>query len=227
MLPLADCTGGKERVLFDASITEIIEKERKRGHGLTGWNPSPIFQDIFVIVKTKSTVDVVWQDGSCSQGLDSKSLLPVNIVNAHDFWPGQFVLDKGGSDDPYVSGNQKWGFVNCVDVKEQIVKVKWKSFGVNQDDNVGSDQIEETVGAYELVEHPEYSFSYGDIVFKNLDQVNKDHLNRDTGMGADAALEGSDHGKDQVDYLSCIGCVTGFEDGDVEVTWASSLKTKV
>jgi ubiquitin-conjugating enzyme E2 O len=46
-------------------------------------------------------------------------------------------------------------------------------------------------------------------------------------MGADAALEGCAHGKDQVDYLSCIGCVTGFEDGDVEVTWASSLKTKV
>ncbi|KAJ6402083.1 hypothetical protein OIU84_014206 [Salix udensis] len=201
VLPLADCTGGKERILFDASITEIIEKERKRGHGLTGWNPSPIFQDIFVIVKTKTTADVVWQDGSCSPGLDSESLLPVNTVNAHDFWPGQFVLDKGASDDPYVSGNQKWGFVSCVDAKEQIVKA----------DNVGSDQIEETVGAYELVEHPEYSFSYGDIVFKNLDQANKDHLNRE----------------DQVDCLSCIGCVTGFEDGDVEVTWASGLKTKV
>uniref|UniRef100_A0A6N2KYN0 E2 ubiquitin-conjugating enzyme n=1 Tax=Salix viminalis TaxID=40686 RepID=A0A6N2KYN0_SALVM len=227
VLPLADCTGGKERKLFDASITEIIEKERKRGHGLTGWNPSPIFQDIFVIVKTKTTADVVWQDGSCSPGLDSESLLPVNTVNAHDFWPGQFVLDKGASDDSYVSGNQKWGFVSCVDAKEQIVKVKWRSFGVNQADNVGSDQIEETVGAYELVEHPEYSFSYGDIVFKNLDQANKDHLNRDTGMGADVALEGSDHGKNQVDYLSCIGCVTGFEDGDVEVTWASGLKTKV
>ncbi|KAG5246954.1 ubiquitin-conjugating enzyme family protein [Salix suchowensis] len=227
VLPLADCTGGKERILFDASITEITEKERKRGHGLTGWNLSPIFQDIFVIVKTKTTADVVWQDGSCSPGLDSESLLPVNTVNAHDFWPGQFVLDKGASDDPYVSGNQKWGFVSCVDAKEQIVKVKWRSFGVNQADNVGSDQVEETVGAYELVEHPEYSFSYGDIVFKNLDQANKDHLNRDTGMGADVALEGSDHGKNQVDYLSCIGCVTGFEDGDVEVTWASSLKTKV
>jgi ubiquitin-conjugating enzyme E2 O len=227
MLPLADCTGGKERILFDASIIEIIEKDRKRGQGFTGLNPSPIFQDIFVIVKTKTIVNVVWQDGSCSQGLDSKSLLPVNIVNSHDFWPGQFVLDKGACEDPYVSGNQKWGFVNCVDAKEQIVKVKWKSFGVNQADIVGSDQIEETVSAYELVEHPEYSFSYGDIVFKNLDQANKNHLNRDTGMGADAALEGSDHGKDQVDYLSCIGCVTGFEDGDVEVTWASSLKTKV
>ncbi|KAJ6367731.1 hypothetical protein OIU78_000317 [Salix suchowensis] len=201
-------------------------KGEEEGPWAYGMEPSPIFQDIFVIVKTKTTADVVWQDGSCSPGLDSESLLPVNTVNAHDFWPGQFVLDKGASDDPYVSGNQKWGFVSCVDAKEQIVKVKWRSFGVNQADNVGSDQVEETVGAYELIEHPEYSFSYGDIVFKNLDQANKDHLNRDTGMGADVALEGSDHGKNQVDYLSCIGCVTGFEDGDVEVTWASSLKTK-
>ncbi|KAJ6364201.1 hypothetical protein OIU76_029188 [Salix suchowensis] len=202
-------------------------KGEEEGPWAYGMEPSPIFQDIFVIVKTKTTADVVWQDGSCSPGLDSESLLPVNTVNAHDFWPGQFVLDKGASDDPYVSGNQKWGFVSCVDAKEQLVKVKWRTFGVNQADNVGSDQVEETVGAYELIEHPEYSFSYGDIVFKNLDQANKDHLNRDTGMGADVALEGSDHGKNQVDYLSCIGCVTGFEDGDVEVTWASSLKTKV
>jgi ubiquitin-conjugating enzyme E2 O len=169
----------------------------------------------------------VWQDGGCSQGLDSQSLLPVNIVNAHDFWPGQFVLEKGACDDPHVSGNQKWGVVNCVDAKERTVMVKWKFIGVNQVNNVGSGQIEETVSAYELVEHPDYSYSYGDIVFKNLDQANKDHVNRETGMNADAPLEGSDHGKDQVDYLCCIGYVTGFEDGSVEVTWASSLKTKV
>lgn len=227
MLPLADCKGMNGQIFFDASIIKIIKEDRRIGHGFKGQNPYLNFQDIFVIVKTKTIVDVVWQDGGCSQGLDSQSLLPVNIVNAHDFWPGQFVLEKGACDDPHVSGNQKWGVVNCVDAKERTVMVKWKFIGVNQVNNVGSGQIEETVSAYELVEHPDYSYSYGDIVFKNLDQANKDHVNRETGMNADAPLEGSDHGKDQVDYLSCIGYVTGFEDGSVEVTWASSLKTKV
>ncbi|CAK7336715.1 unnamed protein product [Dovyalis caffra] len=226
-LPLEDCNGVKEQIFFDATVVEIIKKDRKMDLGFKGQNPSSNFQDIFVIVKTKTVVDVVWQDGTCSQGLDSQSLLPVNIINAHDFWPGQFVLEKGACDDPHVSGNQKWGFVNCVDAKERTVKVKWKSIGVNQANNVGGDQIEETVSAYELVEHPDYSYSYGDIVFKNLDQANKYIVNRETGLGEDAGLEGSDHGKDQVDYLSCIGYVTGFEDGGVEVTWASSLKTKV
>ncbi|CAK7350588.1 unnamed protein product [Dovyalis caffra] len=227
MLPLADCKGLKEQIIFDASIIEVIKEDRQIGHSFKGRNPSSNFQDILVIVKTKTIVDVVWQDGSCSQGLDSQSLLPVNIVNTHDFWPGQFVLEKGACDDPHFSGNQKWGFVNCVDAKERTVKVKWKSVGVDQANNVGSDQMEETVSAYELVEHPDYSYSYGDIVFKNLDEADKDYANRETGMGVDAAVEGSDHGEDQVDYFSCIGYVTGFEDGGVEVTWASSLKSKV
>ncbi|KAJ6725010.1 UBIQUITIN-CONJUGATING ENZYME E2 24-RELATED [Salix viminalis] len=227
MLPLADCKGMNEQVFFDASIIKIIKEDRRMGHGFKGQNPCLNFQDIFVIVKTKTVVDVVWQDGGCSQGLDSQSLLPVNVVNAHDFLPGQFVLEKGACDDPHVSGNQKWGVVNCVDAKERTVMVKWKSIGVNQVNNVGSGQVEETVSAYELVEHPDYSYSYGDFVFKNLDQAHKDHMNRETGMDADYPLEGSDHGKDQVDYLSCIGYVTGFEDGSVKVTWASSLKTKV
>ncbi|KAJ6292541.1 hypothetical protein OIU78_024675 [Salix suchowensis] len=181
----------------------------KAGFSLGDWCMLPLAdckgmngQDIFVIVKTKTVVDVVWQDG-------------------------QFVLEKGACDDPHVSGNQKWGVVNCVDAKERTVMVKWKSIGVNQVNNVGSGQVEETVSAYELVEHPDYSYSYGDFVFKNLDQANKDHMNRETGMDADYPLEGSDRGKDQVDYLSCIGYVTGFEDGSIKVTWASSLKTKV
>ncbi|KAJ6416596.1 hypothetical protein OIU84_002456, partial [Salix udensis] len=197
MLPLADCKGMNGQVFFDASIIKIIKEDRRMGHGFKGQNPCLNFQDIFVIVKTKTIVDVVWQDGECSQGLDSQSLLPVNIVNAHDFLPGQFVLEKGACDDPHVSGNQKWGVVNCVDAKERTVMVKWKSIGVNQVNNVGSGQ------------------------------ANKDHMSRETGMDADYPLEGSDRGKDQVDYLSCIGYVTGFEDGSVKVTWASSLKTKV
>lgn len=162
-------------------------------------------QKIFVIAKTKTVVDVVWQDGTNSSGLHSQSLLPVNVVNAHEFWPGQFVVEKSTTEDdddePLVSGNQKWGVVIAVDAKEHTVKVKWNSLLES------NDQMEEIVSAYELVEHPDYSYCFGDIVFK----------------GQTAALKD----KDQTDYCSCIGYVSGFKDGAVEVTWASGLATNV
>ncbi|KAI3829294.1 hypothetical protein L1987_03414 [Smallanthus sonchifolius] len=111
----------------------------------------PGFQDIFVVTKTKSKVNVLWQDGSESHGLDSGCVGPVNIVDPHDFWPHQFVLEKGTSDDQQ---NKRWGVVKTVDAIEKTVKVKWE----------GND-IEETVSAYELIEHPEFSYCYGDVVF--------------------------------------------------------------
>ncbi|KAJ4836130.1 hypothetical protein Tsubulata_036728 [Turnera subulata] len=224
ILSTADSEGGKEQNFF-----QLLKEHRKMGNGFKRQDQCPNFQAIFLIVKTKTVVDVVWQDGECSRGLDSQCLLPVNIVNAHDFLPGQFVLEKGTCDDPHVSGNQKWGVVDYVDAKERTVRVKWKSKGAQENVEV-SDQMEETVSAYELVEHPDFSYCYGDVVFRHLDQ--HDHLNGQTGNNEDAALKGNGCAQEEIDctsrsYLLYIGCVTGFKDGAVEVTWASGSKTKV
>ncbi|KVI00978.1 Ubiquitin-conjugating enzyme, E2 [Cynara cardunculus var. scolymus] len=138
-------------------------------------------QEIFVIVKTKTKVDVLWQDGSESWGLDSVSLGPVNILDAHDFWPHQFVLEKGTSDD---QENKKWGVVKIVDSKEKTVKVKWETCSQKEENG-----IEEIVSAYELTEHPDFSYCLGDVVF-GLEKGEKSCL---------------------------IGIVIGFIDGGVQV----------
>ncbi|XP_071689640.1 probable ubiquitin-conjugating enzyme E2 24 [Rutidosis leptorrhynchoides] len=153
---------------------------------LGDWCLLPKFQELFVISKTNSKVDVLWQDGSESFGLDSGSLNPVNIVDAHDFWPHQFVLEKGTCDD---QGSKKYGVVKIVSASEKTVNVKWEGNG-----------IEETVSAYELIEHPEFSFSHGDVVF---------------GLGPG------------LDKLCPFGTVIGLEDGNVEVKWAAGFTSKV
>ncbi|WCJ27036.1 ubiquitin-conjugating enzyme 23 [Euphorbia peplus] len=201
MLPVTEFRGVEKEMLFD----EIGEGFKRR-------DICSNFEGSFVIVKTKTTVDVLWQDGSCSFGVDSQSIVPINIINAHDFLPGQFVLEKGACEDQLVSGNQKWGIVSTVDSKERTVIVKWSPAN-----DVTGNLVEETVSAYELIEHPEFSYCYGDIVFKNVDQGNKHHLNRDHSPG-DYPFS---------DFLSCIGYVSGFKDGSVEVTWASGIETKV
>lgn len=223
LLSMPDCEGGNEQKFF-----QLLKEHGKTGHGFRKQNICPKFHDIFVIVKTKTVVDVLWQDGECSRGLGSQSLLPINNVNTHEFWPGQFVLEKGTYDDPHVSGMQKWGVVNCMDAKERTVNVKWNSVGARLENAEGSDLMEETVSAYELVEHPDFSYCYGDVVFKHIDQL----LGRETRKSEDITLEGNGCGAELINwpskgYLSCIGCVMGFVDGAVEVTWASGIKTKV
>lgn len=215
MLPTADCRGVMDQIFLGASTFDLC-KGHKRAE--------KVFQEIFVVVKTKTNVDVLWQDGSYSTGIDSPSLCPVNIVDAHDFWVDQFVLEKGTCDDPHVHGAQRWGVVRCVDAKERTARVQWKSLAVNQVNDLEGEQIEEeTVSAYELVEHPDYSYCPGDVVF----QWEKNQL-----VDEEADLKVKNCGGEQNvflnnDYLSCIGIVMGFKDGNVEVKWASGHITKV
>ncbi|XP_065879333.1 probable ubiquitin-conjugating enzyme E2 24 [Euphorbia lathyris] len=223
MLPVADFRGVEKQMVFD----ELIEEHDQIGKGFKRRDICSNFEESFVIVKTKTTVDVLWQDGSCSSLLDSQSLVPINIINSHDFLPRQYVLEKGACDDQHVPGTQKWGVVSTVDAKERTVIVKWS----HANDATGN-LVEETVSAYELIEHPEFSYCYGDIVFKNVDQADNHHLKRENSPGDDVAFEGKDCKEDQVDYscsnyFSCIGYVSGFKDGLVEVTWASGIETKV
>uniref|UniRef100_A0A2N9I682 UBC core domain-containing protein n=1 Tax=Fagus sylvatica TaxID=28930 RepID=A0A2N9I682_FAGSY len=192
-------------------------------------------EEIFVIVKTKTKVDVVWQDGSHSLGLDSQNLLPISVVNTYEFFPEQFVLEKGTFDDPHMSTSHRWGVVQSADAKERTVKVQWKSLAVTEANNSDGDGMEETLSAYELIEHTDFSYCFGDVVFRLIpnqfgDPADKDHVKSETGMSEAAALKGNNCSENQSpekSYLSCIGHVTGFKDGAVEVTWVTGLATKV
>lgn len=168
----------------------------------SGVNKSPEFQEIFMIAKIRSKVDVLWQDGSESYGLDSGSLGPINTIDAHDFWPHQLVLENGTCDD---KNDRKWGVVKVVDAKEKTVNVKWES------EKTEGENVEETVSAYELIEHPDYTYSYGDLVFR----LNKGRLIEDAERFCSNF------------HLARIGTVIGLKNGLVEVKWAAGFTSKV
>ncbi|KAE8714965.1 putative ubiquitin-conjugating enzyme E2 38 [Hibiscus syriacus] len=210
-------------MFFPFKLATCITRDYwKLGKGFERGNLHSRLEEIFAIIKTRTKVDVVWQDGTLGLELDSKNLLPVGVVNAHEFWPHQFVLEKGTIDN-----SQRWGVVRGVDAKERTVKVQWRNMHVNQISGFNADQIEETVSAYELVEHPDYSYCFGDIVVHNQfgDRADKGH----------EIFQNSSEGKNLNSYqnenpsaycLSCIGIVIGFKDGAVEVKWVSGLTTK-
>ncbi|CAA6665715.1 unnamed protein product [Spirodela intermedia] len=190
----------------------------------------------YVIAKTRTKLDISWQDGSHSEGVDPGTLFPVNNVGDQDFWPEQIVLEKAISEDGRVSSNQRLGVVKYVDAKERTVKVRWIP-DLDNSDGLNSDFVEETVSAYELVEHPDYNYRLGDIVFRHL--LRYDHLeenfhatqpDRQTKMHEVSPSYSKPmvnfHGDYSSRYLSCIGNVVGFKDGDIEVRWASGIQSK-
>nr|GMD11485.1 probable ubiquitin-conjugating enzyme E2 24 [Ipomoea batatas] len=169
-------------------------------------------EELAVIVRTKAKVDVLWQDGNITAGLNSDSLFPVNIVDAHDFWPDQFVLEKGVCDDSSISSLHRWGVVKSVDAKERTVKVKWSTFHAKEL-NFDGEHVEETVSAYELMDHPDFPFCVGDAVFRS----NLTHINSNIDENRCPCI----------DYSSSIGIIVGFKDGNIKVKWATGAISMV
>ncbi|MBA0754368.1 hypothetical protein Gogos_020889 [Gossypium gossypioides] len=222
MLSFADGKGTSRKFLH-ASTRDLINDNWKLEKGFKIGNLGSRLEELFVIIKTRTKVNVMWQDGTCGMGLDSHTLLPVSVTNAHEFWPHQFVFEKGTNGD-----TQRWGVVRGVDAKERTVKVLWRNKAVIQANDFDREQMEETVSAYELVEHPNYCYCFGDIVVKAI----RNHFGDQAEKGTEAASEGKNMKRDENNrpcaYCpSCIGVVIGFEDGNLEVKWASGIPTKV
>ncbi|KAK7400578.1 hypothetical protein VNO78_11788 [Psophocarpus tetragonolobus] len=227
----------KEQIIQHAPIGDLTTMEQCVSRESKRSSLNSQIRELFIIGKIKTKVDVVWQNGEHTLGLDPENLPPVNVINTHEFWPHQFVLEKGASDDPLKPSSQRWGVVQCVDAKEHTVRVQWKNISTSNPDNLTGDKLEETVSAYELVEHPDYSCFFGDIMFKAAQkqlghQADKEKAKSVTDLNAEAVPKNGNQ-KDYEDefpdnyFMSCIGNVTGFKDGDVEVTWATGFTTKV
>jgi ubiquitin-conjugating enzyme E2 O len=175
------------------------------------------YSQTYIVSKTKSTVDVLWQNGSISLGLEPQTLVPVSTLGDYDFWPGQFVLEKLAVDDS--ARCQRTGIVKDVDALERTVNVKWISPAGSDAVNYGrSGPTVETVSAYELVEHPDFSFCTGEVVIRSA--VNIDKSEADLTNGSLAS-------KEALDFLSCIGNVLGYKDDGIEVQWANGVISKV
>ncbi|KAF5200060.1 Ubiquitin-conjugating enzyme family protein [Thalictrum thalictroides] len=234
---------GEKQVLNGCGTEHISEHF---GKGLLQGIHKNSYETIYVIVKKRTKVDVLWQDGTRSIGLDSQCLLPVNSVGDHEFWPEQFVLEKS-SDDQHFASIQRSGYVKSVDAKERTVRLKWTTHARNDAYDSDENCNEETVSVYELVEHPDYSYCLGEIVFrlgKTLSVIPADGqseceglLTTDTRSGSVKQFKEDYNTSKQASesslkyenmcYLSCIGNVIGFEDEGIVVTWASGLTSKV
>ncbi|KAI3936281.1 hypothetical protein MKW92_015589 [Papaver armeniacum] len=207
---------------------KLVERSRYVGSSPPK-NPNAS-KEVFVIVKTNTKVDVMWQDGTHSVGLDSEYILSVNNVGDQEFWPDQFVLEKTISDDQHVSNGQKLGIVKSMDAKERTVKLQWEKQVSNQKDDSDGKYNEEIVSAYELIEYPDYSYCLGDIVFRVQKSISA--VEAEIGSGSFKQMGEGIHSSKHIaedpnqGFLCCIGNVIGFKDGGILVKWASGFTSK-
>lgn len=124
-------------------------------------------EDVVQIVGTKTTADIVWQDGSRSKGVPTTSLRLLHHSDPYDFWPGTVVLRT--DEEAHVPGNGdtevkkpslfdiKKGAVVKVNQNERTALVKW------QKDSESAFIVEEEMSVYDL-KIAEYEVDVGETV---------------------------------------------------------------
>lgn len=122
--------------------------------------PEPEPELPMIVASTRTSVDVLWQDGTLQRGTPSASV--VECENGHEFFPGQHVIDNSSA--PHVDGAESTGRVGVVrsmDYKDQTVRVSWFKAASACPEDV-------TVSAYDLETGPDRPAYYGDVVVRRL-----------------------------------------------------------
>ncbi|XP_068640389.1 probable ubiquitin-conjugating enzyme E2 23 [Aristolochia californica] len=218
----------------------VIRKDKKRRR------KGETFQRAFQIVNTKTKVDVVWQDGSRELGRDSTTLIPNESPGDQEFCPGQYVVEKA-SDEVEDGEVKRVGVVRTMNAKDRTAHVRWLKPVARPEDPREFDN-EELVSVYELEEHPDYDYCYGDLVVRLspvfstggephseylLWDQEREELSKVDTSGTGISKGQSENSKEISNTdatspsLSWVGNITGLEDGDIEVTWADGMVSKV
>nr|CAB3493681.1 unnamed protein product [Digitaria exilis] len=138
------------------------------------------FERPMSVADTRTTVDVLWQDGTTQCGVPSASLLLFTASNEHDFIPGEHVVGTGPSATANALGAfgvhggaatdepaARFGVVRSLSSKDQTVCVAWSkptTSALGAVEAVVDGSCDETVSAYDLARNFDQDFFYGDVV---------------------------------------------------------------
>ncbi|KAJ9189542.1 hypothetical protein P3X46_000822 [Hevea brasiliensis] len=205
------------------------------------------FERALLIVNTRTRVDVAWQDGTIERGLESTMLIPIDSPGDHEFTSEQYVVEKSSDDIDNASEARRVGVVKSVNAKERTACVRWLKQVTRAEDPREFDK-EEIVSVYELEGHPDYDYSYGDVVVRlapvsvsarvtsdgeSVGELKRKAAPNDTvnvkKRSGSKKEDDESTGEACMDFsdLSWVGNITGLRNGDIEVTWADGMVSTV
>ncbi|KAM0898736.1 hypothetical protein ACQ4PT_021748 [Festuca glaucescens] len=149
------------------------------------------------IAKTRTYVDVLWQDGTRQHGVPSESMVPLHIMNDQEFLP------DGGTKPA-----RRVGVVRTVCCRDQTVNVSW--FKATACPSEAREvECNETVSAYDLELHPGELPDLGDNVVRLLPSGSSDR---------GTSIQSWSNTNNNAD-LSWVGHVIDLPGGHVQVKW--------
>ncbi|WCJ39907.1 ubiquitin-conjugating enzyme 23 [Euphorbia peplus] len=203
------------------------------------------FERAHLVVNTRTRVDVQWQDGAIEYGMQSTMLIPIDSPGDHEFVAEQYVVEKASDDADNAFETRRVGVVKSVNAKERTACVRWLKPVSRAEDPRQFDK-EEIVSVYELEEHPDYDYAYGDVVVRlspvtisaqSTTDGESVEQNRETARNdSEKVRKRPGHKEEDVsgdeactDFsdLSWVGNITGLRNGDIEVTWADGMVSTV
>ena len=206
------------------------------------------FERALLIVNSRTSVDVAWQDGTVEHGVDATTLIPIETPGDHEFVAEQYVVEKASDDGDDAYEPRRVGVVKSVNAKERTACVKWLKPVARAEDPREFDK-EEIVSVYELEGHPDYDYCFGDVVVRlspasvptqsasgegsikepkqedGSKEVKQDFKKR----SGSNKVEGTSLNEASMNFtdLSWVGNITGLRNGDIEVTWADGMVSTV
>jgi len=143
-------------------------------------------------ITTKSEVDVVWQDGTVDLNIPSSELFPIQHLDEHEFFPGDFVIESKEEFQPHTDG-----VIQDVDYIGRCCRVKWfKTYtDGSHPEPVYMESSENSV--YDLKDHPDFKFRPGAIVIR---VANRD--GGECGLGAGQVLDTDPSGRVKIWWAS-------------------------
>ena len=181
---IEDKTEKRKKKSNQGLMTKVLKKKKlkksKKNSGVTSVQSFNVGDKVVTeTLSTRSEVEVVWQDGTVEAGVPSSELFPVQHLDDHEFFPGDFVTEAKEGFQPH-----SYGVVQEVDHSARCCRIKWfRTYTEGaQPQPIYVSTTE--VSVYDLKDHPDFKFRPGSIVIRVSNTAGDD-----CGLGAGQVLD--------------------------------------
>jgi len=146
-------------------LVQFESKNEAKDFGVELFNG--LVNPCFKIIKTKSFVDVQWQDSTITKNIKSTDLLICLNIDEQDFWPTDYVYLKDEFKNKKTLSKVKVGVIKSVNALERVCEIQWLEHIDKESEKIETKEQ----STYEISSHPIYTQRLGERVLITADII--------------------------------------------------------